>query len=61
MVSGSLASGSELPADVRDEIAVALPKPAKTSELLAGIARALRWQPAVPGRTHIADVLAAAA
>jgi CheY-like chemotaxis protein len=41
MVSGSLAGGGELPEDVRREVAVALPKPVRTLELLAGVARAL--------------------
>ena len=41
MVSGSLADGGDLPADIRCEIAVALPKPATTRGLLTGIARAL--------------------
>jgi CheY-like chemotaxis protein len=40
MVSGSLA-GSDLPEDVRREVVVALPKPVRTLELLAGVARAL--------------------
>jgi two-component system response regulator FlrC len=42
MVSGSLASGAKLPPDLRREIAVALPKPVRTLDLLEGVARALR-------------------
>lgn len=45
MVSGSLANGGVLPEDIRNEIAVALPKPATASELLAGIVRARNWLP----------------
>jgi len=47
MVSGSLADGGELPADVRNEVAWALPKPARLSELLTGIVRCLDWHPAI--------------
>lgn len=61
MVSGSLANGGELPADVRREVAMALPKPLKTGELLAGIALVLGSQPAAPRPTRIADVFPAAA
>ena len=45
-VSGSLAGDGELPADLRAEVTVALPKPTMPSDLLAGIAQALRPQPA---------------
>lgn len=77
MVSGSLANGDELPADIRDEVAVALPKPSRLSELLFGIALSLRWVPkaqkitgpgdtlqtteASPGKTHISDTFTVAA
>jgi CheY-like chemotaxis protein len=46
MVSGSLAGGSELPADVRREVAVALAKPVRSLQLIEGVARALRSVPA---------------
>jgi CheY-like chemotaxis protein len=51
MVSASLAGDAELPADVRDEVAVALPKPAMPRELLAGIASALCLHPTGLRRT----------
>ena len=41
MISGTLANGGKLPADVYEELAVALPKPANTNNLLAGVAHAL--------------------
>jgi CheY-like chemotaxis protein len=41
MVSGSLAGDGKLPEDVHREVTVALPKPLRTLELLAGVARAL--------------------
>lgn len=56
MVSGSLANNGELPADVRDEVVVALPKPAKTRDILAGVAHALRPQSATPRLARIGDV-----
>lgn len=40
MVSGSVAQG-DVPLDVRNELAVALPKPVRVSDLLAGVASAL--------------------
>jgi CheY-like chemotaxis protein len=46
MVSGSLAGEGELPPDVRREVAVALPKPVRSLDLLEGVARALRMEPA---------------
>ncbi len=58
MVSGSLCNGGQLPADVRAEVAVALPKPVKTKKLLAGVAHALCPQFAAPERTLIRDVFA---
>ncbi len=63
MVSGSLANNGGLPADVRDEIAVALPKPASVSELLAGVVRTLGWIPALqdPKRITETEAFAAAA
>jgi DNA-binding response OmpR family regulator len=61
ILSGSLDARGGLPADVSIEAAVALPKPAKTSDLLAGVAHALRPRPAGPGRTRIADAFTAAA
>lgn len=42
MVSGSLADGSELPPDVARDVVVALPKPLRIREFLAGVASALR-------------------
>jgi DNA-binding response OmpR family regulator len=54
MLSGSLSDGG-LPADVRDEIAVALPKPARPGDLLAGVANALRWNSALPAQTRNGD------
>ena len=44
MVSSSLLEGG-LPDDVRAEVAVALPKPVRTLELLAGVAIALQTGP----------------
>ncbi len=45
MVSGTLATG-EIPLDIRNEIAVALAKPVRLGDLLAGVAAALgRRQP----------------
>jgi CheY-like chemotaxis protein len=41
MVSGSLADGGKLPDDVAREVIVALPKPVRSLELVAGVARAL--------------------
>ena len=61
LISGSLAGGGELPADVRAEIAVALPKPATPRDLLAGVAHALRLRATAPGRTLIADANTATA
>jgi CheY-like chemotaxis protein len=45
MVSGSLAGDGKLPDDVRREVSVALPKPVRSLELLAGVARALQAKP----------------
>ena len=56
-VSGSLAGDGELPADLRAEVTVALPKPTMPSDLLAGIAQALRPQPARANRTLTAVVM----
>jgi DNA-binding NtrC family response regulator len=55
MVSVWIDGGGGLPADVRAEIAVALPRPATRGALLAGVARALRWIPEVPPRSDSAD------
>ena len=57
MVSGSLFDGGELPADIRDEVAVALPKPSSLCELLTGIALALRWKSGVQKGTCPVDIL----
>jgi DNA-binding response OmpR family regulator len=51
MVSGSISAPGDLPADVRGEIAVALPKPVKAGQLLAGVAAALRPPSGAPGQT----------
>jgi CheY-like chemotaxis protein len=45
IVSVWIAADGGLPADVRDEVAVTLPRPASRSALRAGVARALRWLP----------------
>ena len=42
MISNMVRTGSELPDDVRCEVAVALPKDAASSQILAGIGQALQ-------------------
>lgn len=42
MVSGSLADGSGLPADIAQDVVVALPKPLRIRDFLAGVASALQ-------------------
>jgi len=42
MISGSVTEGSELPVDVRREIAVRLSKDADASQILAGMVRVCR-------------------
>lgn len=54
MVSGSLAGDSELPADVRDEVAVALPKPSNLRDLLIGIGRSIGWRPVTKNEANAA-------
>jgi CheY-like chemotaxis protein len=51
MVSGSLAGDGKLPDDVRREVSVALPKPVRSLELLAGVARALQAKPGTQLKT----------
>lgn len=48
MVSGSLADGGSLPADLIDEVAVALPKPVRSLQLLECVAKALGANPSEP-------------
>jgi CheY-like chemotaxis protein len=55
IVSVWIAADGGLPADVRDEVAATLPRPASRSALRAGVARALRWLPTAPRRSRIAD------
>jgi two-component system, OmpR family, response regulator len=57
IVSASLDDDDGLPAEIRNEVAGELPKPAHYSEILAAVAHALRtWPSAEPGRIRIADV-----
>jgi CheY-like chemotaxis protein len=56
MVSGSLMDGGELPADVADEVAIALAKPASTGELLESVAQLLRRKEGEPPPVRIAEV-----
>jgi two-component system response regulator MprA len=42
MISGMLAGGGRLPFDIRREVAVALAKPADSTDILAGVACSLR-------------------
>jgi two-component system, NarL family, capsular synthesis sensor histidine kinase RcsC len=56
MISGSLMV-RDLPSDVADEVAVALPKPARMSEIINGVAHAMRsTQALAPSKVQIADV-----
>ena len=48
IVSAALPLGGILPGDIRDEVAVVLPKPTGAEELLAGIKRALNWKSSKP-------------
>ena len=61
MVSGSLAGDGTLPDDVRNEVTVALPKPALVRDILAGVAHSLRPMNAVPRKERITHVFRPAA
>lgn len=61
MVSGSLAGGGKLPADVHTEVAVALSKPAMPCDVLAAVAHVLRPRATAQGRTRMVDVNTATA
>jgi len=58
MVSGSLVDGGKLPADVANEVAIALAKPASTGELLESVAQLLRRKEGEPPPVRIAEVFA---
>lgn len=58
MYSSSLSPSHELPPDIRDEISVALPKPATTRQILNSIAQTLRKASATSAKPRIAAIQA---